>query len=104
MPVLVTVTNMYDSKAAMLLSKVLNELCSSVKTIIADGGYGGQIAENIKNAFGYVLLVVISGYKQQGLKSFKGGWVIERTFARLDYDRKLCRNYEISFDSAEQMV
>jgi len=37
--VMVTVANIHDSKAAHLLMRVLKELCSSVKTIIANGGY-----------------------------------------------------------------
>ena len=102
--VLVTVANVHDSKAAMLLMQVLKSLCSSVKYIIADGGYRGQLAENIRNTFGYVLQVVISGYKKQGFRPIKGRWVIERTFSWFDNDRRLCRNYEISFDTAEQMV
>lgn len=102
--VLITVANMHDSKAATLLMQVLKNLCSSVKTIIADGGYRGQVAENIRDTFGYVLQVVISGYKKQGFRPIKGRWVIERTFAWFDNDRRLCRNYEVSFDAAEQMV
>lgn len=102
--VIVTIANIHDSKAAMLLMKVLKDLCSSVKTIIADGGYRGQLAENIKNTFGYVLQVVISNYKKQGFRPIKQRWVIERTFAWFDNDRRLCRNYETTFDAAEQMV
>jgi len=102
--VLVTVANMHDSKAAILLMQALKNLCSSVKNIIADGGYRGQLAEYIRNTFGYVLQVVISGYKKQGFRPIKGRWVIERTFAWFDNDRRLCRNYEISFEAAEQMV
>ncbi len=30
--------------------------------------------------------------------------VIERTFSWFDNDRRLCRNYELLFDSAESMV
>lgn len=102
--VMVTVANMHDSKAAMLLMQVLKHLCSSVKTIMADGGYRGQLAENIKNTFGYVLQVIISGYQKQGFRPIKNRWVIERTFAWLDNDRRLCRNYEIRFDAAEDVV
>ncbi len=102
--VMVTVANIHDSKAASLLMRVLKELCSSVQTIIADGGYRGELAENIKNTFGYVLQVVISGYQKQGFRPIAKRWVIERTFAWFDYNRRLCRNYETTFDSAEEMV
>jgi putative transposase len=102
--VMVTVANMHDSKAASLLMLVLKELCSSVKTIMADGGYRGELAKNVKNSFGYVLQVIISGYNKQGFRPIKKRWVIERTFAWFDYNRRLCRNYETTFDSAEEMV
>ena len=102
--VLVTVANIHDSKAAMLLMKILKNLCSSVKTIIADGGYRGELAEKIKDTFGYVLQVIVSGYKQQGFRPIKKRWVIERTFSWFDNDRRLCRNYETTFDAAEQIV
>nr|WP_291543883.1 hypothetical protein [Bacteroides sp.] len=29
---------------------------------------------------------------------------MERTFSWLDNNRRLCRNYELTFDSAEEMV
>lgn len=102
--ILVTVANIHDSKAAMLLMHVLKNLCLSTKSIIADGGYRGQLANNIRDTFGYVLQVVISGYKKQGFRPIKGRWVIERTFSWFDNDGRLCRNYEVSFDASEQMV
>lgn len=68
---MITVINIHDSKAAHLLMGVLKELCSSVKTIMADGGYRGELAENIRNTFGYVLQVVISGYNKQGFRPIK---------------------------------
>lgn len=84
--------------------RVLKELCSSVKTIIANGGYRGEVFENARNTFGYVLQVVISNYKKHGFRPIKKRWVIERTFAWFDYNRRLCRNYETTSDSAGEMV
>lgn len=52
---MVTVANIHDSKAAHLLMRVLKELCSSVKTIIADGGYRGELAENVKNTIFFMV-------------------------------------------------
>lgn len=102
--VMVTVACIHDSKAAMLLMRVLKELCSSVKTIMADGGYRGELAKQIKNTFGYVLQVIISNYSKQGFRPIRKRWVIERTFSWLDNNRRLTRNYETTFDAAEEMV
>lgn len=102
--VMVTIANIHDSKAAYLLMRVLKELCSSVKVILADGGYRGELIENIKNTFGYMIQVVISAYKEQGFRPIQKRWIVERTFSWLDNNRRLCRNYELTFDSAEEMV
>ena len=87
--VMVTIANVHDSKAAYLLIRVLKEMRSSVKTILADGGYRGELVDNIRKKFGYVIQVVI---------------IVERTFSWMDYNRRLCRNNELTFDSAEEMV
>ncbi|MEN9918823.1 MAG: hypothetical protein RL662_1259 [Bacteroidota bacterium] len=66
--------------------------------------YRGELAQNIKDAFGYVLQVIISSYKEQEFRPIKNRWVIEPTFAWIDNDRRLCRNYETTFDSAKEIV
>ena len=63
--VMVTIANVHDSKAAYLLMRVLKEMCSSVRNILADGGYRGELVDNIRKKFGYVIQVVISAYKEQ---------------------------------------
>ncbi|WP_455586801.1 transposase [Bacteroides sp.] len=84
--------------------RVLKEFCSGIKVILADGGYRGELIENVKNKFGYVIQVVISAYKEQGFKPIHKRWIVERTFSWMENDRRLCRNYELTFDSAEEMV
>jgi putative transposase len=100
----VTVANIHDSKAAYLLMRVLKELNSQVKVISADGGYRGEVIERVGKTFGYLIQVVVSGYKGQGFGPIRKRWVVERTFSWFDNHRRLCRNYELTFDSAEEMV
>lgn len=102
--VMVAIANVYDSKAAYLLMKVLKEMSSGVKTVLADGGYRGELVDNIRKKFGYVIQVVISAYKGEGFRPIQKRRVMERTFSWMDYNRRLCRNYELTFDSAEEMV
>ncbi len=102
--VMVTIANVHDSKAAYLLMRVLKEMYSGVKVILADGGYRGELIDNIRKNFGYVIQVVISAYKEQGFRPIQKRWIVERSFAWMDYNRRLCRNYELTFDSAEEMV
>jgi putative transposase len=102
--VMVTIANIHDSKAGYLLMRVLKGLCSGVKVILADGGYRGEVIDTVKKAFGYTIQVVVSAYKEQGFRPIHKRWIVERTFSWLENNRRLCRNYELTFDSAEEMV
>jgi transposase len=103
--VMVTVAHIHDSKAVMLLIRLLKEMLSSIKVIIADGGYRGEIAEQVKKGFGYLIQVVMrSDDNKTGFKPIHKRWVVERTFAWFDNDRRLCRNYELLLESSENMV
>jgi transposase len=103
--VMVTVAHVHDSKAVLLLMRVLKELLCSIKVIIADGGYRGEITEQVKKHFGYIIQVVMrADDKKAAFKPTHKRWVIERTFAWFDNDRRLCRNYELLLESSENMV
>ncbi len=68
--VMVTIACVHDSKAAYLLARCLRELSCNIKVILADSGYRGEIAEKIKNAFVYILEVVVSGDKLRACLNF----------------------------------
>ena len=102
--VMVTIACVHDGKAAYLLARCLKELCCNIKVILADAGYRGEVAARIRKAFGYMLEVIVSGDKSKGFKPVGKRWVVERTFSWFDNYRRLCRNYDFTFDSAEEMV
>jgi putative transposase len=103
--VMVGVANIHDSKAALLFMRVLKGFLCSIKIIIADGGYRGDLINEVKQAFGYAINVVMRQEdKTTEFKPVSKRWVIERTFAWFDNDRRLCRNYELLFESSENMV
>ena len=103
--VMISVANIHDSKAALLLMRVLKEFLCSIKVVIADGGYRGELADDVKNLFGYVIKVVMrQDDKTTEFKPVSKRWVIERTFSWFDNDRRLCRNHELLLDSSENMV
>lgn len=52
--IMVTVANVHDSKAVLLLMRTLHYFLSPIKVILADGGYRGEIIEQVKNRFGYI--------------------------------------------------
>ncbi len=103
--VMVCVAHIHDCKAAELLMRKLKENICGIKLLIADGGYRGELAEKIKKGFGYILQIVMRSDKED--KTFKPlpmRWVVERTFAWFDNDRRLCRDYEFLAESSEAMV
>jgi len=103
--VMIIVAHIHDSKAVMLLMRVLKEMLSSIKVIVVDGGYRGENAEMVKKSFGYIIQVVVrSDDKKTGFKPIHKRWVIERTFAWFDNDRRLCRNYELLIESSKNLV
>jgi putative transposase len=103
--VMVCVANIHDGKAALFLMRIIKEFLCSIKVILADGGYRGELAENVEQIYGYIIKVVMRTDKQTSdFKPLNKRWVIERTFAWFDNDRRLCRNYELLAESSETMV
>src|SRR5690606_4012566 len=103
--IMVTVANIHDSKAVDFLMRTLAYFLTPVKVILADGGYRGEIIEQVKNKFGYLIKVVVrSDEKKAEFKPISKRWIVERTFAWFDNDRRLCRNYELLMENAENMV
>ena len=71
--------------------------------VFVDGGYTGKLIGWAKDRFGYDLELV----KRNQLHSFKvlpKRWIVERTFAWLNWSRRLFKNYELSHSSAETMI
>ena len=100
--VMVTVAHIHDSKAVGMLMRVLQESFHSIKTIVADGGYCGNIINEVKEKFGYLLQIVLrKSSKTPNFKPIHKRWIVERTFSWFDNDRRLCRNYELLMENAE---
>jgi|GEM_PF-922666 len=103
--IMVTVAHIQDSKAVVLLMRILQDSFASIQTVLADGGYQGDIIETVKLKFGYYFKVVMR--KDSNKASFKPihkRWIVERKFSWFDNDRRLWRNYELLMESAEEMV
>src|SRR5690554_3960107 len=62
--VMVTVANIHDSKAVELLMRALAYFLSPIKVILADGGYRGEITEQVKRRFGYLIKIVMRSDKR----------------------------------------
>jgi len=102
--VVVHAANVHDSQSAFRVIGQLQYRFSHLVKIIADGGYRGDLVENVKHAFGWTMQVVLRTDSNKGFQVVQKRWIVERTFAWFENDRRLCRNFELTFDSAEEMV
>jgi putative transposase len=75
----------------------------TITTIFVDGGYTGTFIDWAKEMFGYRVKVVQRG-DQKGFKVLPKRWIVERTFAWLNWSRRLSKDYEIRHTSAETMI
>lgn len=95
--------NVHDSKSAYALVALLVVAFPWIKRIYADRGYRGNFVEAAKHDFGIDVEITHSNYTGKFI-SAKKRWVVERTFAWLGNFRRLCRNYEETTASANEML
>jgi transposase len=75
----------------------------TIAKVFVDGGYTGTLIEWAERMFGYQVEVV----KRNELHTFKvlpKRWIVERTFAWLNWSRRLAKDYEVCHTSAETMI
>jgi len=92
-----------DRVAARAVAMRLFCRFDTITTIFVDGGYTGTLIDWAKEMFGYTVKVV----KRSDHKSFQvlpKRWIVERTFAWLNWSRRLSKDYEIRHTSAETMI
>lgn len=73
--IMVSVAHIHDSKAVLLLMRVLKEFLCSIRVIVADGGYRGEIAEQVKKGLAMLFrwLCVLMIRKQDSNPLIKDG-------------------------------
>ena len=94
----------HDSKAAFAVIERLKYRFPRLTTILADGGYQGEIAEKIKAAFGWTLKVVRRKDTTKKFEVLPKRWIVERTFAWLEGFRRLAKDYEVLTESTEHLM
>jgi len=75
----------------------------TIRKVFADGGYAGRLIDWAKQMFGYEVEVV----KRNEMHRFRilpKRWIVERTFAWLNWSRRLSKDYELRHTSAEAMI
>lgn len=93
-----------DRDGAKLVLKELAERFPRLKKIWADGGYAGQLVEQVKEWGRWVLEIVKKSEGSQGFQVLPHRWIVERTFAWLGRYRRLSKDYEASTKTSETMI
>jgi transposase len=85
---------------------VLMRLCclfGTIQTVFVDGGYTGTLIDRGKQIFGYTVEVVKRTDPHLS-KFLPKRWIVERTFAWLNWSRRLSKDYELRHTPAETMI
>jgi len=71
--------------------------------IFADGGYTGKLIDSVKEAFN-IEIEVIKRNESHKFKVLSKRWIVERTFAWIDTNRRNSKNYERLNQTSVAMV
>ena len=100
--VLVTAAHVQDRDGARLVLQALfarikhskySRWCR-LKLIWADGSYRGELIAWVKSTLGWTLEIVDKLGGQVGFQVLPKRWIVERTFAWLNRQRRLSKDYE----------
>ena len=102
--VIVTAASVQDRDEAKLLLRRLGGACKNLRRIWVDGGYRGQLLVWVAAHCRYRLTVVLRTNDQKGFVVLPRRWVVERTFAWLNHNRRLSKDYEGCTTTSESMI
>jgi len=91
--VVVQSASVQDRDGAIEVVGKMSECWNKVIKIFADSGYRGQLIDKVKTQFRIELEII----KRNELHTFKvlpKRWIVERTFAWIDTNRRNSKNYE----------
>jgi len=102
----ITAANVTDRNGALLAFEQNKDELTEVKSILCDGGYSGKpFADGVKAVLGEEVTVQV--VKRSELHTFKvipKRWVVERSFAWLEKQRRLWKNCERKYNTALQFM
>ena len=101
--VVIQSASVQDRDGAVDVINKLGESWKKVVKIFADGGYRGKLIKTIKTKFKIELEII----KRDELHTFKvlpKRWIVERTFAWIDTNRRNSKNYERLNNTSVAMV
>ena len=89
--------------ARLVLARLLGRF-PRLRLIWADGAYGGKLVEWAKTAGGWTLEMVRRPAQQHTFQVLPRRWVVERTFGRLNLQRRLSKDYEALEETTENWI
>ena len=102
----VTTAEVTDRKGALLALRRCQPVLKRVQGLLCDSGYVGQpFAQGVRELLGERVTVQIA--KRSELHTFKvmpKRWVVERSFAWLDKNRRLWKNCERKLNTSLQFI
>ena len=102
--VVVHAANVHDSKAAQEVLSRLRGRFNRLSKIFADGGYRGDLVDNVKKLYGWILDIVLRSDHEKAFVVLPKRWVVERTFSWFESYRRLSKDYEYSTETSETMI
>ena len=102
--VVVHAANEHDSQTGFAVMETLQYRFDRMQKIYADGGYRGELIENVKQKLQWDMEITLRTDKESGFKPLPRRWIIERTFSWLENFRRLAKDYEYTVSSSVAMV
>jgi putative transposase len=102
--VVVTAASVSDPAGARQLLGSLGGFCKNLRKIWADGTYRGELLNWVAARFRFRIEPVLRPDGQKGFQVLPRRWVVERTFAWLDANRRLSKDYEALTDTSTTMI
>lgn len=100
----VTPAIMPDCDGGAQLCDELQHIAPRIKKVWADSAYRGKLVEYVTLWCRFVLEIVKKLPGQKGFQVQPKRWIVERTFAWLNMQRRLSKEYERTTKSSESMI
>lgn len=102
--VVVHAANVHDSPAAQrVLSRLARQGFERLSKILADSAYGKKLGDWMKKTY-RLTLEVVKVSELAGFQVIPMRWKVERTFAWMNWSRRLSKDYECGVSSHESFV
>ena len=100
--VVIQSASVQDRVGAIAVIEKLTECWKKIVKLFADGGYMGKLIEEVKKAF-TIDIEIIKRTETGNFTVLPKRWIVERTFAWLDTNRRTAKNYE-RYSSTSQTI